>query len=76
MGCACVSIGTHRGQRRVLNSVEQELEALLGTELSSLQEQCALLTPEPSLQHGSFRSFKTIGAIVVTLKICSSRVIV
>lgn len=60
----------------VLKSVEQELEALLGTELSSLQEQCALLTPEPSLQHGSFRSFKTIGAIVVTLKICSSRVIV
>lgn len=76
MGCACVSIGTHRGQRRVLNSVEQELEALLGTELSSLQEQCALLTPEPSLQRGSFRFFKTIGAIVVTLKICSSRVIV
>lgn len=42
----------------MLKSVEQELEALLGTELSSLQEQRALLIPEPSLQLGPFPFFE------------------
>lgn len=44
------SIGTCRGYKRASEYGELELQTVLGTKLSPLQEQHALLTPEPSPQ--------------------------